>query len=40
MSNTRRNHRDHQALPGAAAHPPEGRVRRLLWRCRRWLGLS
>ena len=39
MSNARRRHRDH-VLPGAAAHPPAGRVRRLLWRCRRWLGIG
>jgi len=38
MSNKRR-HRD-RGLPGAEAHPPDGRFRRLLWRCRRWLGLS
>jgi hypothetical protein len=38
MSN-KRHHRDHE-LPGADAHPPSGWFRRLLWRCRRWLGVS
>jgi len=40
MSNARRHHRDHQALPGASAHPPEGRIRRFFWKWRRWLGIS
>ncbi len=39
MSNARRLHRDRKPSFPADTTPPRGRVRRLWWRCRRWLGI-
>lgn len=39
MSNGRRLQKETKRLPGHEAHPPDGRVRRLWWRVRRWLGV-
>lgn len=40
MSNARRLHRDHQRAHRLGTPAPEGRVRRLWWRVRKWLGVS
>jgi hypothetical protein len=40
MSNARRLRREHRSPPGSAAHPPKGRLRRLWWRLRRWMGVG
>jgi hypothetical protein len=39
MSNGRRMHRDHHLAKSKQA-PPDGRLKRMWWRCKKWMGIN